>query len=102
MIATFERIYEVEVYACDYDFMNDEWDDERDCVSQNQYDSYNAAVSAVRSITPKAAMKLEQKYDRNGLDIVIYERCFANDEEVSWEEVGCVEWIGACCNYMDV
>lgn len=100
MIETFERIYEVEIYAQDYDFVYDEWvENNRECVSQNCYDSYNAAVSAVRSITTMTAIKLEQKYDYNGLDIVIYERCFANDEEVNWEEVGYAEWISACCNF---
>jgi len=99
MIVTFDRIYEVEIHGCNYDFELDEWDeDSHECISQNCYDTYNAAVSAVRSITPESAQEMERWSDRNGLDIAIYERHFVNGEEIEFDLAGEAEWIGLHCD----
>lgn len=95
--------YEVEIYGQDYDFENNEWvEGSHECVSQNCYDNYEAAVAAVKSITPLSATKMEQQSGCNGLDVVIYERSFIGDNEMDWHEVGYAEWIGACCNGITV
>lgn len=99
MVYTVDHIYEVEIFGQDYDFEHDEWVEEsRECISQNCYDTHKAAANAVQRITPNSAVKLEKRSGCNGLDIVIVERTFVNDDESDWNIVGEAEWIGACCN----